>query len=338
MTFFNQFPKTSYSILNDGVNTQIVDIYRYVDVIDELASDVVAYTLVDIIDGERPDNLSHRLYGTPDYYWTFFFLNDFLKDGQGAWPLSDSEINTAIKNQYEGISVYRFPYVTSASGDVFTIKEIPIGDERYLPYLHLLYRYDTVFQDGLPKGVHSKAKITGVDVNLSQIFIDTNSIEAISDSTQELTSVQVTKGKTAIFHNSGNTLNFTIRFINPHSPGDEDYAKVENLKKEFQTALLKAAKALRSGYEEIDIGTIEKDYALWNYQYWKDASLAPYSYYNPINVDEEITEYESGLEATNYISNADHEIEENDKRKRIKVISNTYIQSFVTEYKKLINE
>ena len=338
MTFFNQFPKTSYSVLNDGVNTQIVDLYRYVDVVEQLASDVVAYSMVDIIDGERPDNLSHRLYGTPDYYWTFFFLNDALKEGQGAWPLSDAELKAAIKNQYEGVAAYRFPYVTSASGDVFTIKEIPIGNERYLPYLHLLYRFDTVFQDGLPKGVHSKAKIKGIDVNLSQIFIDTTNVEAISDSTQPLTSVQTAKGKTAIFHDSSNSLNFTIRFINPHSPGDEGYADVEALRKEFQEALVKAAKALRSGYEEADTGTIEQDYKLWNYQYWKDASLAPYSYYNPINVDEEITEFESGLEATNYISNADHEIEENDERKRIKVISSTYIQSFVTEYKKLINE
>ena len=33
------------------------------------------YETEEIIDGERPDLLSQRLYGTPDYHWTFLLLN-----------------------------------------------------------------------------------------------------------------------------------------------------------------------------------------------------------------------------------------------------------------------
>ena len=67
MTFFTQFPKTTYSIESDGVQTDITDIYRYVDVVERSSQNVLAYKIADVFDGERPDNLSQRLYGTPDY-------------------------------------------------------------------------------------------------------------------------------------------------------------------------------------------------------------------------------------------------------------------------------
>ena len=42
---------------------------------DELLNNAGFYQTVEIIDGERPDHLSQRLYNTSVYHWTFLLLN-----------------------------------------------------------------------------------------------------------------------------------------------------------------------------------------------------------------------------------------------------------------------
>ena len=49
--FFKQFPKTTYSIENDAIRTEITDYFRYVDVVEKFADDLYSYQKVDIIDG-----------------------------------------------------------------------------------------------------------------------------------------------------------------------------------------------------------------------------------------------------------------------------------------------
>ena len=56
-----------------------------------------AYTFYEIKNGERPDTVSQRLYGTPDFYWTFFVINEFLHDGYKVWPLSQEQLFDYIK-------------------------------------------------------------------------------------------------------------------------------------------------------------------------------------------------------------------------------------------------
>ena len=75
---------------------------QYVDIIDLLKDNVSFYNNYTIQSGERPDTLSYRLYGTVDYYFTFFLLNDKLR--KQGWPLFSTEI-TALKAS-------KYPYRT----------------------------------------------------------------------------------------------------------------------------------------------------------------------------------------------------------------------------------
>ena len=138
--FFKQFPKTSYSIENDAIRTEITDYFRYVDVVEKFADDLYSYQKVDILNGERPDNLSQRLYGTPDYYWTFFIANDDLKTGLSSWPKSDSELSKHTTHQFKNLSTFRFPLIENkpSEGDRTTPLGIPITNG-YLPNLRLCF-------------------------------------------------------------------------------------------------------------------------------------------------------------------------------------------------------
>ncbi len=105
MSFFTQFPRALYDLKLDGDLSQITDIFRNVDVNEKLIDGYVNYTLERVESGERPDQMSQRLYNSSDYYWTFFIANDFLKAGIDAWPKGQQHLEEFIKDTYSPYSV-----------------------------------------------------------------------------------------------------------------------------------------------------------------------------------------------------------------------------------------
>ena len=112
MAYFKQFPKSLYDYNNDGVLTNVVDIYRSVRPVQNFVDSVSAYRTYEIKDGERPDIVSQRLYGTSRYYWTFFIINEFLHDGLAVWPMSTMDLQTYIDTEYEGWAITTNPSIT----------------------------------------------------------------------------------------------------------------------------------------------------------------------------------------------------------------------------------
>jgi hypothetical protein len=106
MSFFKQFPLSNIAIGQEI--KKVVDIFRHVDVNDILADEISSYQYYEVLDGERPDNVSQKLYGTTDYYWTFFILNESLKRGLDQWPKSDATIENEFAQEYDDIAVMTF--------------------------------------------------------------------------------------------------------------------------------------------------------------------------------------------------------------------------------------
>jgi len=108
MSFFTQFPKIQYDINANGIKTEITDIFRHVDVNEKFIDNITTYTWYEIKEGERPDVVSNRLYGSPDYYWTFFVLNESLKQGLNTWPKSYRQFELMLEQDYSKYSVLVF--------------------------------------------------------------------------------------------------------------------------------------------------------------------------------------------------------------------------------------
>jgi len=119
MSFFKQFPIIKYDTFGNDVTKDTVDIFRQVDVDDSLIDSISTYTYYEIKDGERPDTVSSRLYGTSDYHWTFFVANESLKEGLNSWPLSHTQFNEWISESYDEYSVIVFvpSYVSFNGGE-----------------------------------------------------------------------------------------------------------------------------------------------------------------------------------------------------------------------------
>ena len=112
MSFFSQFPKLSYDFNRTGTTQQMVNIFRSVRSQSAILNRSTLYKKYIIQAGMRPDIISEKLYGTPDYYWTFFIINDFLHDGLQAWPMSESTLQQYLKTHYNGKALIFTPVVT----------------------------------------------------------------------------------------------------------------------------------------------------------------------------------------------------------------------------------
>ena len=105
MAFFNQFPNRTYDLKRDGNLVNIQDLFRNVDVNEQLIDKVSAYQFYKIKDGERPDQASFRLYQNAGYYWTFFIVNDDLKNGYKNWPKSYQQLQDFVKQEYTDYAI-----------------------------------------------------------------------------------------------------------------------------------------------------------------------------------------------------------------------------------------
>jgi len=111
MAYFKLFPKVGYDFNRDGIIQNVVDIFRHARPLQNFADQINTYRQYTIPDGQRPDICSQKLYGTPDYYWTFFILNDFLHDGMASWPMSQQDLFNYIETEYNGVAIETRPNV-----------------------------------------------------------------------------------------------------------------------------------------------------------------------------------------------------------------------------------
>ena len=128
MSFFKQFPTQSYDFNRDGIIQQVVDIYRSVRVEGSSIDNPSLYLNYSIKDGERPDIVSQRLYNTPEYYWTFFVINEMLHDGMRAWPMSRTVMEDYLAEEYSGVVITTNPVtVTNTDLGITTFRDSLAG-------------------------------------------------------------------------------------------------------------------------------------------------------------------------------------------------------------------
>ena len=124
MSYFKQFPSANYDFDRNGIIQKVVDIYRSARPLDTYLDDLNAYSFYQVKNGERPDIVSQRLYGTPAFYWTFFIVNDFLHDGLAAWPMSQEKLHDYMAQEFEGVVITTNPSVDE-TGDPGVISSYP---------------------------------------------------------------------------------------------------------------------------------------------------------------------------------------------------------------------
>jgi hypothetical protein len=99
--YFANFPKIVYDFdLSSGVDYRIVtDVTRNVRLRKQILENISLYDYYDIAEGETPEIISEKIYGTPYYHWVIMLVNqryDYVND----FPLSQLELDTYIDKKY----------------------------------------------------------------------------------------------------------------------------------------------------------------------------------------------------------------------------------------------
>lgn len=96
--YFNYFPKTAYTF--DGTNIQYVtNLLSKVSFESDFKENSVIYYEYLVSDGETPEIVAHKIYGSAEKHWIILMLNDILHP-QFDWPLNESSLNKFIDIKY----------------------------------------------------------------------------------------------------------------------------------------------------------------------------------------------------------------------------------------------
>lgn len=99
--YFANFPKIVYDFdLSNGVDYRIItDITRNVRLRKQILENISLYDYYDIVEGETPEIISEKIYGTPYYHWIIMLVNqryDYVSD----FPLTQLELDAYIDKKY----------------------------------------------------------------------------------------------------------------------------------------------------------------------------------------------------------------------------------------------
>ena len=101
--YFRNFPKVPYQFGDGQLPINYQDLSVYIDAFDQVREFKSFYQNYQIQNNERPDHVSLRLYGTIDYYWTFFLMNPHLRIS--GWPMDNSELYAKAQDYYPNVVV-----------------------------------------------------------------------------------------------------------------------------------------------------------------------------------------------------------------------------------------
>ncbi len=104
MSYFRELPNVAYqSNLLHKISSRdyivIKNIFRRVKIRDEIKDQVALYEKYTIRDGERPDTIADKLYGSPELDW-IVVLSSGITNIKSEWPLSNRDVYRYAEGKY----------------------------------------------------------------------------------------------------------------------------------------------------------------------------------------------------------------------------------------------
>ena len=114
--FFSPFPKIDYNLSGVNGNTiEVTDIFRRVKIRSKIADNVTLFDKYDVAEGEKPEDIAYKIYGSADYFWVVTLINNIV-NRYYDWPLDSFSFQKYMNDKYsnpDGIHHYE---ITQSSG------------------------------------------------------------------------------------------------------------------------------------------------------------------------------------------------------------------------------
>jgi len=117
--YFNNFSSFLYpfNINNKTEYKLVTDVTQNVRIRKEILANVTLYDEYDIRDGETPEIIAEKIYGSPDYHWVVMLCNeayDYIND----FPLSQYELDQHVTNTYGAGNEYLPHHYVDVNGNI----------------------------------------------------------------------------------------------------------------------------------------------------------------------------------------------------------------------------
>lgn len=83
----------------DGPPVAVTDILRNVNFNTEIIGDIRNLRKYNVVDGDTPEIVSDKLYGTPDHYWVLLLVNQ-MSNPFYEWPLDNRSMDKYLAEKY----------------------------------------------------------------------------------------------------------------------------------------------------------------------------------------------------------------------------------------------
>jgi hypothetical protein len=135
MQFFSKFPRIVVTSNNRPV--VITDFLRRVTISEKFRENSVVLDDYFILDGETPELVSYKLYGSPGYHWILIMINE-ITNPREEWPIPDARITDLVYQKYDylitvpdGSEYSANDVVTSSNQGTFIVTQV-VDDVVYL--------------------------------------------------------------------------------------------------------------------------------------------------------------------------------------------------------------
>ena len=124
--YFTRFPKGQYIIPGTKEYKLVSDLWRRIKIRDKIKNEASLYSEYFVADGERPETIAERHFGSPELHWIILITND-VTDGLHGWPLSFSAFEEFINDKYDNPgAIHHYEKVQSS------------GPQTSIDYSHLI--------------------------------------------------------------------------------------------------------------------------------------------------------------------------------------------------------
>lgn len=118
--YFNEFPLYEYDFTGKGQDAKLVtDILRRVALRSKVRANTLVMDKYDIRDGETPEIIADKYYGSSEYHWVIVLVNNITS--WYDWPLDSVAYNKYLQDKYDNVDAVHHYEVNQTSGDT-TIK------------------------------------------------------------------------------------------------------------------------------------------------------------------------------------------------------------------------
>lgn len=348
--FFSRFPTIDYNMDGRGSLLTLTDITKSVDVNDIYANNATYYTYHDIQDGERPDTVSYRLYSNPNYYWTFFIINNELRTGlNNSWPLSLNALERMIADEYDPYCAITFAPVSDLITGIGNsgLAQLIHMNESYLPYLRLR-----------DENSSAQAKLLRYDNSMLQMVVSEVSNASGNGQPMSLDPFLSSSYFTLVWVNPFDVLTETEQYNECEAARLLFISDTISVYSEFDSSAIPDPSLYDSLPSQAEIDAAIADYRadyVFGKQYfpakkysparnlvWNSYRDAPATYYfitEEGNVSASAYDVitDPNIIVPNYISNAEKESIINSRKEKIRVIRPDRIAAFVSSYFSTLN-